>query len=51
MAGSAGVGKSTLAESIGATFRQRDIPVDVFGEDELFTRPQFTRVADGFRTN
>jgi thymidylate kinase len=50
MAGLAGVGKSTLAEGIGSTLRQCGHQVDVFGEEELFTRPQFARVADGFRT-
>lgn len=50
MAGLAGIGKSTLAEEVGATLRQRNAPVDVFGEEELFTRPQFDRVAEGFRT-
>lgn len=50
MAGLAGIGKSSLAESIGVTLRQRNTPVDVFGEEELFTRPQFASVANGFRT-
>ncbi len=50
MAGLAGVGKSTLMERIGATLRRQHVPVDTFGEEELFTRSQFTRVADGFRT-
>lgn len=50
MAGSAGIGKSTLARHIGATLRQRRTPVDIFGEEELFTRPEFSRVAEGFRT-
>jgi thymidylate kinase len=50
MAGSAGVGKSTLTERLGATLRQRHTPVDAFGEEQLFTRSQFAAVADGFRT-
>lgn len=50
MAGTAGVGKSTLAERLGATLHDRGVPTDVFGEEELFTRPEFTRVAEGFRT-
>ncbi len=50
MAGLAGVGKSTLTGHVGATLRRHHVPVDTFGEEELFTRPQFTRVADGFRT-
>lgn len=35
---------------MGATLRRQHVPVDTFGEEELFTRPQFTRVADGFCT-
>jgi hypothetical protein len=50
MAGLAGIGKSTLAGEIAVTLRRRHFPVDVFGEEELFSRPQFARVADGFRT-
>jgi hypothetical protein len=50
MAGSAGIGKSTLAERIGIRLRRQHIPTDVFGEEELFTRPQFVRLAEGFRT-
>jgi len=55
MAGLAGVGKSTLAERLGVSLRRTQSPdsarsVDVFGEEELFTRPEFARVADGFRT-
>lgn len=50
MAGVAGVGKSTLAEQIGVALDGRGIPADVFAEEELFTRPEFARVAVGFRT-
>ncbi|GAB3751910.1 nucleoside/nucleotide kinase family protein [Microlunatus parietis] len=48
MSGPAGAGKSTLAEGLAATLG-RDRPVDRFGEEELFTRPSFARVAAGFR--
>ncbi len=51
MAGSAGVGKSTLTQRLGTTLRQRRTPVDAFGEEELFTRSEFVRVADGFVAN
>lgn len=45
MAGPAGVGKSTLAAGLGATLRRRGAHVDTFGEEELFSRPEFTHVA------
>lgn len=51
MAGSAGIGKSSLAERIGTTLWRRHILVDAFGEEEIFTRPQFVHVAEGFRNN
>lgn len=48
MSGPAGAGKSTLADTL-ARHLADDHPVDRFGEEELFTRPQFAVVADGFR--
>lgn len=50
MAGPAGVGKSTLAQRLGAEFERAGTPVDVFGEEEIFTRREFKRVGDGFRS-
>ena len=48
MSGPAGAGKSTLADALARRLAD-DHPVDRFGEEELFTRPQFAVVADGFR--
>jgi GTPase SAR1 family protein len=50
MAGQAGVGKSTLADSLAEDLRRRGHPVDGFGEEELFTRTKFVAVAEEFRT-
>jgi thymidylate kinase len=50
MAGPAGSGKSTLSESLGAFVRRDGGNADVFGEDELFRRSEFTDVAEMFRT-
>lgn len=49
LAGEAGVGKSTLATSLAEVLRRRGHSVDRFGEEELFTRPEFALVADRFR--
>lgn len=49
LAGEAGVGKSTLATSLAEVLRRRGHPVDLFGEEELFTRREFALIADRFR--
>jgi thymidylate kinase len=46
-----GIGKSTLAENLAAELTTRGIPVDLIPEDALFTRPEFTEAATGFRTS
>ncbi len=50
MDGLAGAGKSTLAAGLAATLRAEGHRVDLFGEEQLFTRPDFAVVAEGFRT-
>jgi hypothetical protein len=50
MAGSAGVGKSTLAEQLSENLRRRGHWVDVCGEEELFTRSVFAEIAEGYTT-
>ncbi|MFC7625675.1 hypothetical protein [Microlunatus sp. GCM10028923] len=49
MSGTPGAGKSTLGEALAAGYRAQGRPVDRYGEEELFTRPEFARVAAGFR--
>ena len=49
LAGPAGAGKSSLSQAAGAALRQAGLTVDVCGEEELFTRPEFDRVARQFR--
>lgn len=50
MAGPAGAGKSTLADSLAEDLRRRGRSVDAFGEEELFERPAFAAVARAFRS-
>lgn len=50
MRGYPGSGKSTLAAGLEHAGQDRGLCVDRFGEEELFTRAEFTRVAEGFRT-
>ncbi|MET9023046.1 hypothetical protein ABZV93_23990 [Actinopolymorpha sp. NPDC004070] len=45
-----GIGKSTLAASLARVLRAGGSPVDLFPEEDLFTRPEFAEVAQGFRT-
>ncbi len=47
---SPGIGKSTLGESLADSLRAEGIAVDLFPEEQLFTRADFTVVAEGFRT-
>ena len=49
LAGPAGAGKSSLSQAAGAALRQAGMTVDVCGEEELFTRPEFDRAARQFR--
>jgi hypothetical protein len=44
-----GIGKSTLAASLATVLEDSGTPVDLFPEEELFTRPEFTQVARRFR--
>ncbi|HEX3811717.1 MAG TPA: hypothetical protein VHX59_02650 [Mycobacteriales bacterium] len=50
MDGPAGAGKSTLAAALAGAFRAAGHRADLFGEEELFTRAEFSDVAQGFRT-
>ena len=47
---SPGIGKSTLGESLADSLQAEGIAVDLFPEEQLFTRADFTVVAEGFRT-
>ena len=49
LAGSAGAGKSSLSRAVGAAMRRAGMVVDVGGEDELFTRPEFAVAARQFQ--
>ncbi|MEQ7127569.1 hypothetical protein ABN034_23885 [Actinopolymorpha sp. B11F2] len=44
-----GIGKSTLAASIAAVLKDGGAAADLFPEEDLFTRPEFAHVAQGFR--
>ena len=44
-----GIGKSTLAESLADSLQAVGVPVDLFPEEQLFTRGDFGVVAEGFR--
>jgi hypothetical protein len=46
----AGIGKSTLAAGIARTVEAHAGTADLFGEEQLFTRPEWTHVAAGFRS-
>lgn len=46
----AGIGKSTLAAGIVCTVEAHAGTADLFGEEQLFTRSEWTRVAAGFRS-
>jgi thymidylate kinase len=46
---SPGIGKSTLAESLAESLQAQGIAVDLFPEEQLFTRTDWRAVADGFR--
>lgn len=50
MRGYPGSGKSILAEGLEHAGQERGLRVDRFGEEALFTRAEFARVAEGFRT-
>lgn len=47
---SPGTGKSTLADALTRRLRAHGAAVDLFGEEQLFIRDEFSEVADGFRT-
>ena len=47
---SPGIGKSTLAEALAESLQAQDIAVDLFPEEQLFTRADWSVVADGFRS-
>lgn len=47
---SPGIGKSTLAESLAESLQAEGTTVDLFPEEQLFTRADFSVVAEGFRT-
>lgn len=47
---SPGIGKSTLAESLAESLQAEGMTVDLFPEEQLFTRADFSVVAEGFRT-
>jgi len=47
---SPGVGKSTLMTSLARTLRESGAIVDLFTEEQLFTRPDYARMAAGFRS-
>ena len=47
---SAVIGKSTLAESLAESLQAEGMTVDLFPEEQLFTRADFSVVAEGFRT-
>ncbi len=44
-----GVGKSTLAEGLAARAPTLGIPFDLFGEEQIFTRPAFAEIGSAFR--
>jgi thymidylate kinase len=44
-----GIGKSTLAASLARVLADSGTPVDLFPEEDLFTRSAFARVAQAFR--
>ena len=44
-----GIGKSTLAASLAGLLESGGAAVDLFPEEQLFTRPTFARVAQAFR--
>lgn len=46
---SPGIGKSTLAESLAKSLQAEGLAVDLFPEEQLFTRTDFSVVAAGFR--
>jgi hypothetical protein len=46
----AGIGKSTLAEGLAGALRGQGAAVDLFPEEQIFTRPHFAEVAEGFRS-
>lgn len=45
-----GIGKSSLAESLAWSLQAQEITVDLFPEEQLFTRDDFSVVAEGFST-
>jgi thymidylate kinase len=47
---SPGIGKSTLGELLAESLRAQGVAVDLFPEEQLFTRDDFSAVAHGFRT-
>ena len=47
---SPGIGKSSLAASLAETLQEMHIDVDLFPEEQLFERAEWSVVADGFRT-
>lgn len=49
LAGSAGAGKTSLSRAVGAALQGAGKVVDVCGEDELFTRPEFAVAARQFQ--
>ncbi len=44
-----GIGKSTLAEGLAARALGLGAPYDLFGEEQIFTRPAFAEIARAFR--
>lgn len=46
----AGIGKSTLAEGLARGLEEAGATVDLFGEHQIFTRPDFADVAAAFRS-
>lgn len=44
-----GIGKSTLAASLADVLQDCGAAVDLFPEEDLFTRPEFAHAAQGFR--
>jgi hypothetical protein len=44
-----GIGKSTLAEGLAVRAHALGKPFDLFGEEQIFTRPAFTEIGRAFR--